>query len=69
MTSLLGYPLTEARALAEAAGYSVTVTELTCRKGRAGEDCRVIRERFPAEGQLELTYAAFTTDCTPGREG
>lgn len=69
MTELTGYPLEEAVALAAAEGYVVSVKELSCRKGPAGTDRRVIRVRYPAEGKVELTWSAFTTELKTGREG
>lgn len=69
MTELTGYPLDEAVALARAEGYEVDAKELCCRKGPAGTDRRVIRVTYPAEGRVELTWSAFTTELKTGREG
>jgi len=65
---LLGYPLEEAVALAQAEGYEVITKELTCRKGPVGSDARVIRVII-RDGKAELTYATFTTELHSGREG
>lgn len=69
MTDFSGYPLAVAIELAQAEGYEVMVKELTCRKGSAGKDTRVIRVLSPAEGKLEFTCSSFTTELDCGREG
>ncbi len=69
MSSVLGLELLAAVALLEQEGYTVVTTEVSSKKGVAGNERRVIRERsLPDEpGQPKricLTYAVFSTDVS-----
>ena len=60
--SLLGLELGEARAVAESEGFAVRETEVSSRKGVAGNSARVIRARELDDGSIELCYSIFKTD-------
>lgn len=67
MSGVLGLELSTAVALLEKEGYTVVTVEVSSKKGVAGNERRVVRERvLPAEpGQPKricLTYAVFQTD-------
>lgn len=58
--------LDRARAKLTAAGYEVVCTEISSRKGVAGNEARVVRQRTLPGGKAELLYAIFKTDCDMG---
>ena len=61
MISVLGYELSRAVAMLEEQGYAVICVETRSRKGVAGNEARVVRERI-SDGKAELVYAVFLTE-------
>ena len=64
MTTVLGYPLSRAIAVLEAEKLTVQLRELTCRKGAAGSDARIVRQQLLDDQYVLLTYALFETKGT-----
>ena len=69
MSSVLGLELSCAMALLESEGYTVDTLEISSKKGVAGNESRVLRERaLPLEPsqpkRICLTYAVFSTDVS-----
>ena len=65
MISVLGYELSCAVELLESAGYTVHCVETRSRKGVDGSERRVVRQRMN-DGQAELVWAVFKTECENG---
>ena len=65
MISVLGYELSRATELLESEGYQVYCVETRSRKGVDGSEKRVVRQRI-ADGQAELVWAVFKTECENG---
>ena len=65
MISVLGYELSRATELLEAQGYAVRCVETRSRKGVDGSERRVVRQRMN-DGQEELVWAVFKTECENG---
>ncbi len=63
MKDVLGLPLERAAALLAGEGLRVCAQELRSRKGLAGNEDRVIRQRFVPPDGVELLYASFKTDA------
>lgn len=62
MTDVLGLPLKTAVERLEAAGKTVRLEEVRCKKGASGTDARVIRT--VEEGTTTVVaYATFQTDA------
>jgi hypothetical protein len=51
---VIGYPLDEARAMVEAAGWSVDVRETAPPRATGRGKQRVVRQRAAAESQIEV---------------
>lgn len=66
MISVLGLSLEEAARLLQEAGFAVKLTETRSRKGLAGNEARVVRQRILNSGEVELVYSVFKTDHTYG---
>lgn len=64
MTSVLGMELSAALCLLEKEGLRVQVQEVSCKKGPAGEDKRVVRQKMREDGSAELTFAGFRTEIS-----
>ena len=62
MTDVLGWELTAARTALEAEGFAVRVISVSSRKGLAGNESRIIRQRQTAAAEVELTCSVFKTD-------
>ena len=68
MTTVLGLPLEQARALLEREGVVVAVVEARSKKGvENAVDARVIRQDVLDEAHVRLVYAVFRTE--PDSEG
>ena len=65
MISVLGYELSRATELLVAQGYAVRCVETRSRKGVDGSERRVVRQRMN-DGQAELVWAVFKTECENG---
>lgn len=65
MISVLGLELGQAVELLKSLGYETDCIEVRSRKGLAGNEARVVRQRISG-GRAELTYAIFKTDCDFG---
>jgi len=65
LISVLGYELSRATELLEAQGYAVRCVETRSRKGVDGSERRVVRQRMN-DGQAELVWAVFKTECENG---
>ena len=65
MISVLGYELSRATELLESQGYAVRCVETRSRKGVDGSERRVVRQCM-ADGQAELVFAVFKTECENG---
>jgi len=65
LISVLGYELSRAAELLESEGYQVHCVETRSRKGVDGSEKRVVRQRI-ADGQAELVWAVFKTECENG---
>lgn len=61
MTTVLGYPLSRGIAALEAEKLTIHLRELTCRKGAAGSDARIVRQQLLDDNCVLLTYAHFET--------
>ena len=63
MTSVLGLPLDQAKALLEQEGVTVLAEETRSKKGvENGVDARVIRQDILDETHVRLLYAIFRTE-------
>ena len=63
MTSVLGLPLDQAKALLEQEGITVLAEETRSKKGvENGVDARVIRQDNLDETHVRLLYAIFRTE-------
>ena len=63
MTSVLGLPLDQAKALLEQEGVTVLAEETRSKKGvENGVDARVIRQDNLDETHVRLLYAIFRTE-------
>lgn len=69
MTGVLGFELHEATDKLAREGYAVTCTQVSSKKGVAGNEARVVRVRRTGERSVELTYAVFRTDVDYLPEG
>lgn len=63
---VLGMELERARAELTRAGREVTCAQTSSKKGVAGNEARVVRQREIPGGKTELLYAIFKTDCDMG---
>ena len=58
----MGLPLPIATERLQSEGFLVRSLELRSRKGLAGNENRVIRQRALPQNTIELVYASFKTD-------
>ncbi len=70
MTDVLGLELQCASHILTREGYCVTCTEVSSRKGVAGNEARVIRVCSLGGNGVELAWSLFKTDVrfAPGQE-
>ncbi|MEL7607942.1 MAG: hypothetical protein AAGU74_00370 [Bacillota bacterium] len=70
MIDVLGFELSRAAQMLRASGYEVCCLEVKSRKGVAGNEARVIRQRPLSDGRIELAYSVFKTDVAySGEDG
>jgi len=69
LTGVLGLELNKAIELLAREGVGVTCVETASRKGLAGNEKRVVRQRPTGGNSVELVYAVFRTDVDYNGEG